>query len=231
MGYKVHNVQYLSESDMLLHLKKGAELYLKYADTDLLFIYRESVKKKYEFYEIHFGKRNFMHLTGIKAATMNAEEFLEACALGMIRKDECIPVHSAHNMHSKISVLDQLLDLQHSKCYKIGEKDLVTKDNDFEMAIGNARGIVGYDRRVSKRGTKEIDKNFLPVPTTLLTNPITDYTSNPQKIMFIMQKDKEETYYKKVFFEIKHGLLEQEKYFFSEELRKMLEEKKDHSKK
>ena len=40
--------------------------------------------------------------------------------------------------------MEQMLDLQNSKCYKIGAKDLVTRDNDFEMATGNASGVVGY---------------------------------------------------------------------------------------
>ena len=41
-----------------------------------------------------------------------------------------------------------MLDLRNSRCYKIGEKDLVTRDNDFEMATGNSVGVMGYDSRV-----------------------------------------------------------------------------------
>lgn len=47
-------------------------------------------------------------------------------------------------MYSKIGVMEKILDLRNSKCYKIGEKDLVTRDNDFEMATGNLTGVIGY---------------------------------------------------------------------------------------
>ena len=40
--------------------------------------------------------------------------------------------------------MEKILDLRNSKCYKIGEKDLVTRDNDFEMATGNLTGVIGY---------------------------------------------------------------------------------------
>lgn len=47
--------------------------------------------------------------------------------------------------------MEKILDLRNSKCYKIGEKDLVTRDNDFEMATGNSTGVIGYDSRIRKR--------------------------------------------------------------------------------
>ena len=44
----------------------------------------------------------------------------------------------ADTMYSKVAIMEQMLDLRHSKCYKIGEKNLVTRENDFEMATGNS---------------------------------------------------------------------------------------------
>lgn len=122
MKYQVRNVPYLSEENMLRHLKNGAGLYLEYADTDLLFIYRQSKECPYEFYEIYFGKRNFMHLAGIKSSTIKAKDFAEACALEKVKLQDCMPVHSISNMYSKISILEQLLNFRYSKCYKIGKK-------------------------------------------------------------------------------------------------------------
>lgn len=223
MKYKVQNVQYLSETALLQYLKKGADLYLGYAETDLLFIFRQSKQDLYDFYEIHFGEENFMHLAGIQSETIRAKDFLGVCASGTVKMEDCKPKHSINNRNSKIMLLDQLLDFQHSQCYKIGEKDLVTKDNDFEMAIGNASGVVGFDPRVSIKGSKEIDKNHLPIPLTLLTNPITSYCSNPQKIMFILQKMEKDTYYNTIFYEIKKGLLKSEIGQFSHELRQKIE--------
>ena len=49
------------------------------------------------------------------------------------------------------------------------------------------------------------------MPTTLLTTPITQLVSNPEKIMFILQKTIEEKMYQKILYEIKNYLLK-EKY-------------------
>lgn len=100
-------------------------------------------------------------------------------------------------LYSKVAIMEQMLDLRNSKCYKIGEKDLVTRDNDFEMATGNMNGVMGYDSRIRIKGTNKVDRTKSPIPTTLLNNSITDYCSRPQKIMFILQKsDGENTYNK-----------------------------------
>lgn len=112
-------------------------------------------------------------------------------------------LHLGAKIYSKVSVLNQLLDLKNSKCYKIGEKDLVTKNNDFEMAIGNSSGVVGYDHRISLKGTNIVDKTKLPMPTTLITTPITQLVSKPEKIIFILQRNLDEEKYGKIFFEIK----------------------------
>ena len=118
--------------------------------------------------------------------------------------------------------MEQMLDLRNSKCYKIGEKNLVTRDNDFEMATGNSNGVMGYDSRVKIKGTNKVDKTKSPVPTTLLNNSITDYCSRPLKIMFILQKSDGESTYSKLFYEIKKGLFETEKEFFSDDLKKKI---------
>ena len=117
------------------------------------------------------------------------------------------------------------MDFRQSKCYKIGEKDLVTKDNDFEMATGNNDGIIGYDVRVSNKGSKTVDARKSAIPTTLLNNPLTSYCSRPQKIMFILQKADGEEKYHKLLFEIKKGLLSEEKENFPEHILQQFSEK------
>ena len=59
-------------------------------------------------------------------------------------------------------IMEQMLDLRNSKCYKIGEKNLVTRDNDFEMATGNVNGIMGYDSRIRIKGTNKVDSTKSP---------------------------------------------------------------------
>lgn len=163
-----------------------------------------------------------MHLAGIKSDTLNANEFYEACMKGTIAREDCNPRRDANTMYSKVAIMEQILDLRNSKCYKIGEKNLVTRDNDFEMATGNSNGVMGYDSRIKIKGTDKVDKTKSPIPTTLLNNSITDYYSRPQKIMFILQRSTGECTYSKLFYEIKKDLFQTEKEFFAEELKTLI---------
>lgn len=219
MKYRVQNIRALTPDELLSILCKSAKLYSEYADTTLLFIFREKKTDEYDYYEVRFGKNNFMHLAGIKSKKMSANEFYEACIKGKITRDACNPRRDANTMYSKVAIMEQMLDLRHSKCYKIGEKNLVTRENDFEMATGNSNGVMGYDSRIKIKGTDKVDKTKAPVPTTLLNNSITDYCSRPQKIMFILQKSDEESTYNKLFYEIKKDLFQIEKECFEDELK------------
>lgn len=120
-------------------------------------------------------------------------------------------MHLAGIKSQTMSVINNLLDFKHSKCYRMGEKDLITKDNDFELATGNNTGVIGYDHRISQSDSKKINQNKKAMPTTLLTTHITQLVSNPEKIMFILQKPIEEKMYQKILYEIKNDLLK-EKY-------------------
>ena len=222
MRYRVQNARILTPDELLLILYKSAKLYSEYANTTLLFIFREKKSDAYDHYEVRFGKNNFMHLAGIKSETLSANDFYEACLKGKITRDACNPRRDMNTMYSKVVIMEQMLDLRNSKCYKIGEKNLVTRDNDFEMATGNSSGVMGYDSRVKIKGTDKVDKTKAPVPTTLLNNSITDYCSRPQKIMFILQKSDGESTYNKLFYEIKKDLFEAEKEVFSDDLKMLI---------
>ena len=212
----------LTSTEFLTILCKSATLYSEYADTTLLFIFREKKLDMYDYYEVRYGKNNFMHLAGIKSETLGAVEFYEACERQIIKREDCSPRRDANTMYAKVAVMEQMLDLRNSKCYKIGAKNLVTRDNDFEMATGNASGVIGYASRIKKKGTQIVDETKAPIPTTLLNNPITDYCTRPQKIMFILQKYDEESTYNKLFYEIKKDLFQTEKEFFSEDLNNLI---------
>lgn len=219
MKYQTRKVKHLTDLQLLAQLHLGAKIYSKYAESALLLIFSGGKNKPYEAYEVFAHKYNFMHLAGVKSQTLGAAEFYQACLEGKIKREDCSPVHSVSNMYSKVSVLNQLLDLKNSKCYKIGEKDLVTKNNDFEMAIGNSSGVVGYDHRISLKGTNIVDKTKLPMPTTLITTPITQLVSKPEKIIFILQRNLDEEKYGKIFFEIKKDLLQEEYYLLPAQIR------------
>lgn len=222
MKYRVQNTRILTPDELLSILCKSAKIYSEYADTTLLFIFREKKTDVYDFYEVRFGKNNFMHLAGIKSKTLSAIEFYEACIDGTITKKDCTPRRDANTMYSKVAIMEQMLDLRNSKCYKIGEKDLVTRDNDFEMATGNSVGVMGYDSRIRIKGTNKLDKTKSPIPTTLLNNSITQYCSRPHKIMFILQKSDVEDTYNKLFYEIKKDLILTEQEVFADELKALI---------
>ena len=222
MKYRVQNSRILTPDELLSILCKSAKLYSEYVDTTLLFIFREKKSDVYDYYEVRFGKNNFMHLAGIKSETLSANDFYEACLKGTITRDVCNPRRDANTMYSKVAIMEQMLDLRNSKCYKIGEKNLVTRDNDFEMATGNSNGVIGYDSRIKIKGTDKVDRTKSPIPTTLLNNSITDYCSKPQKIMFILQKSDGESTYNKLFYEIKKDLFETEKEVFTDELKMLI---------
>lgn len=216
MKYTVQNVKALTPKELIDILCKSAKIYSEYADTTLLFLFREKKMDAYDYYEVRFGRNNFMHLAGIKSINLSAIEFYEACLDGTIKKEDCNPRRCANTMYAKVSIMAQMLDLRNSKCYKIGEKNLVTRDNDFELATGNEQGVVGYDSRIKVAGTDKPNRFKSPIPTTLLNNAITNYCSKPQKIMFILQKTDTEDAYSSLFYEIKKGLFESEKRSFSE---------------
>ena len=222
MKYRVQNARILTPDELLSILYKSAKLYSEYAETTLLFIFREKKSDAYDYYEVRFGKNNFMHLAGIKSETLSANDFYEACLKGMITRAACNPRRDANTMYSKVAIMEQMLDLRNSKCYKIGEKNLVTRDNDFEMATGNSKGVMGYDSRIKVKGTDKVDRTKSPIPTTLLNNSITDYCARPQKIMFILQKSDGESTYNKLFYEIKKDLFQTEREFFAEELKSLI---------
>lgn len=222
MKYRVQNVRVLTPNELLTALYRSASLYSEYADTTLLFIFREKKTDVYDYYEARFGRNNFMHLAGIKSETLTAIEFYDACINQTLTKEDCNPRRDANTMYSKVAIMDQMLDLRNSKCYKIGEKNLVTRDNDFEMATGNSSGVIGYDSRITIKGSNKIDKTKFPIPTTLLNRSITDYCSRPQKIMFILQKSDDESTYSNLFYEIKKGLFETEKVNFSKHLNNLI---------
>lgn len=222
MKYKVQNTIILTQKELLNILYESAILYSEYADTTLLFIFREKRMDTYDYYEVRFGKDNFMHLAGIKSKTLNAVAFYEACLNKSVTREDCIPRRDANTMYSKVSIMKEILDLRNSRCYKIGEKNLVTRNNDFEMATGNANGVIGYDSRIRIKGTNKVDRTKYPVPTTLLNNSITNYCSRPQKIMFIFQKNDKENVYNKLFYEIKKDLFQSEKMVFPNELKELI---------
>lgn len=75
MKCKIQNTRMLTPAELLTVLCKSAALYSEYADTTLLFIFKKKKADAYDYYEVRYGKNNFMHLAGIKSETLSAVEF------------------------------------------------------------------------------------------------------------------------------------------------------------
>ncbi len=56
MQVRVENTILMSSDGLLSKLHKSAVLYSQYADTTLLFIFREKKTDRYEYYEVRFGR-------------------------------------------------------------------------------------------------------------------------------------------------------------------------------
>lgn len=197
----------LTDKEILTILNKSAKSYSAFENKILLFIYKLSKTDNYQSYEIQFRAENFMHLCGIQSKNMSAKEFYISCLQKTISIDDCNPSNYRNNMLSKIEIINDMLDFKHAKIYKIAEKNTTTMYNDFEMATGNNIGLIGYDKH-----------GIFPRPTTLLIGALSNYCTNENKIIFILEKTKIDQRYKNLIFEIKKGLFYNEYHSFENKL-------------
>ena len=107
MKCRVQNTRILTPEELLTILCKSALLYSEYAETTLLFIFREKKSDTYDYYEVRFWKNNFMHLAGIKSDKLSANEFYEACVGGTITREDCNPRKDANTMYSKVAIMEK----------------------------------------------------------------------------------------------------------------------------
>ena len=56
MKYGIKNEKILTSEEVLAILHRSAVRYSEYADTTLLFLFREKKTEGYNFYEVRFGK-------------------------------------------------------------------------------------------------------------------------------------------------------------------------------
>lgn len=64
MKYRARNTKLLTSEELISILHKTAMLYSEYVDTTLLFIFRGNKSEVYDYYEVKFGRNNFMHWQG-----------------------------------------------------------------------------------------------------------------------------------------------------------------------
>lgn len=192
-----------SDSELLKALHLSAQKYGQYAGKKLLYIFRSSRKEAlYEDYEVYFGKENFMHLAGFRKGKISAAEFFEKCLKDEIELSEVFFKENRKSSSAKLDVLPILLDYRHVKIYKMGDANLITEKNKFEIGLGNREGIMGFDHRVAAPA--------LPVPTTAMKRSILDYVSKPKNVVAILMKENNEKYYNYVVGSVSSGIKREE---------------------
>ena len=197
--YSVHNEPIKTDEQFLADLFRAVDAYNLYAGKKLLFIYRTSLPGNiYSWYEVLFGKENFMHLTGIRALNFGAQRFYEKCLSRAIKSKEFTFTTSRKVASSKLDALPKLLLFEHATIYKMGDADLITLYNKFDTGLGNQDGMIGFDHRNASEESA--------VPVTAIKAPITDYVSKPYKVIAILMKDYDANQYDTVISSPKRGI-------------------------
>lgn len=185
-------------------LFQSAQKYSMCAGNAVLFIYRDNKPGiPFEHYEAFFGKRNFIHLTGFKRKSepnsTSATQFYNHCLNGTINIKKFDFTDGRKSTSGKLGALPDLLDFANVKLFKMGSSDLISLKNQFEIGLGNSRGIIGFDRRM--------DEPYLPVPVTVMNRSILEFVSKPQNVVAILMRKPGETYYDTLIGCINNGLL------------------------
>ena len=160
-------------------------------------------KSTYNWFECDFEKKNFMHLLGIKSRTLSADEFFDKCmdynkgvGNGITIKD-CTPSrnHSRKTINEKCSCSKDLFRICNAKYMKIGLKDKISQFVDFTYAYGSD-AIIGFQR----------EKSIASFPITLIPNKIDNFSVEKYRIVFVLDKAKNDILYENILMEIKKNL-------------------------
>ena len=195
-----------AKSDESIHkeLSASAQKYSLFVGHAVLFIYRDNKPSlPYEFYEAYFGKNNFIHLAGFKRKnepnSTSASRFFDHSLDGTVNIKKFDFTDGRKSASGKLSVLPDLLDFSNVKLFKMGASDLITLKNQFEIGLGNASGIIGFDRRM--------EAPYLPVPVTVMNRSIMEFVSKPQNVVAILMRKPEDEYYDTLIGCINNGLV------------------------
>ena len=148
--YTRYDKKVLSDDLLIKKLKIAAKKYQQYVNKDILIVYARSKKGPFFAYEFHAGEENFQHLAGVKSPN-GAVWFFNKCLdqKNPIERKDIVPKKDIKTTSSKINILPEAVDLTKAKAYKIGEKDLITLNCEFDIAIGNVP--FGQDKVFDKR--------------------------------------------------------------------------------
>lgn len=197
--YTRYDKKVLSDDLLIKKLKIAAKKYQQYVNKDILIVYARSKKGPFFAYEFHAGEENFQHLVGVKSPN-GAVWFFNKCLdqKNPIERKDIVPKKDIKTTSSKINILPEAVDLTKAKAYKIGEKDLITLNCEFDIAIGNVNHILGLGKR----------NHLLPIPITVMDKSIYEFASSCLTIFLIMIKDEKCEKYNDIYYEITPNIIE-----------------------
>lgn len=208
----------LTNEQLLTAIYKAAAEYEKLLDKEFLIIGKNK-KSDYFWFECYFEKKNFMHLLGIKSATLTADEFFEKCAAHNIDEkielkiQDCTPSrnHNRATINEKCSCCADILRIEDAKYMNIGSKDKINQFVDFSYAYGSTATL----------GFKEsYNKSCFPI--TLIPRNIDEFTSQKYRVNFVFEKASGCELYSEPLVEIKKGILSEHYDVFPDELKRKI---------
>ena len=201
-SWNYNSVRVKSDEEIKNLLCKSANAYELICDKEVMFIYRKNkVDAEYKYYIVNCKKENFIHLVGCTGNKyVDAESFYEECLNHLekpLEKDHITYKESKKTASAKLEVFPSLFDYKGVKAYRMGVHNKITLNNKFEMAMGNNKGVLGFDKR--KDG-------MIPVPVTMLNGIIGDYVTDYANVIAVLVKNSGEKRFKQVIGCVSKGI-------------------------
>ncbi len=201
-SWNYNNVRIKSDEEIKELLCKSANAYSLICDKEVMFIYRKNTENaEYKYYIAHCKKENFIHLVGCTVNKyVNAKQFYEECISHTdkpLDKDHITYKESKKTTSAKLEVFPSLFEYKGVKAYRMGVHNKITLNNRFEMALGNNRGVLGFDKR---------KESMIPVPVTMLNGIIGDYATDYSNVIAVLVKNSGDNKFKQVIGCVTKGI-------------------------
>ncbi len=194
----------LNDKMLLDCIHKAAKEYSKLIGNEYLFIGKNK-DSDYFWFQCYFEKKHFMHLLGIKCRSMDANAFFDKAddfnnGIGTgIQISECNPsrTHSRATINKKSSCCAAMLHLEDAKYLKVGMKNLITQEVDFDYAYGN-EATLGF--------AKDAISSF---PITLVPSNIDTFSSQKYRVVFLFKRKLGTAIFSDLVVQSRKGLLDE----------------------
>lgn len=144
-------------------------------NSNLLFLFQNRDTKQYEYYEMLFLSKHFLHLTGVETQH-SANAFYDKCVNNKLKESD-FKLRSDGTTVLKLEVLEKLMNIEQEACM-IGQFKAGTLKLHTEKLAGNIRAGMGF----------VMDECNYYVPNTALQVDVRDFVYDPLKIYAIYKK-------------------------------------------